>query len=156
MTDQAEVPPLDDLDGIFTLPESVDDPALRQMYEVLVIRLRRDLHEALVKAPSTIQLLVAERTAMNYILIKNAERHAIGSTGGFAHFTAAKEFNAFWMSLAETLNKMMRSGDAAYREALLVKVGQTISTVLQEAIPDETQRKVWRERIGADLASVGF
>jgi hypothetical protein len=152
VTDQP-LAPLDDMDAAFELPTSISNERLRQLHEVLVARLRRELHDALGQVPSTIQLLVAERTAFNYILIKDKETHAVGDPGGFAHMTAAKEFNAFWLSLADALNKMMLSAKAEFRDNMLRTIGKTINEVLASAIHDPAERAELRDRIATSLAA---
>lgn len=156
MTDSLPIEPLDELDGLFALPDSFDDAELRRAYEVLVVKLRRELQAALAKSPTTLQLLVCERTALNYILIKKKDKVGVGPLHGWRHMTEVKEFNAFWMGLAETLNKMMIAGQADYRDSLLAQVGSAVNGVLKELVPDDQERAAMRSRIGAELASVGL
>ena len=59
------------LDGAFYLPEHIEDTNLRQLYEVLVSRMRR---EAATLPMNTVQQLLIERIAYNYIVMREKER----------------------------------------------------------------------------------
>lgn len=151
------IPPLDDIDAIFELPDVIDDAQLRTVYESLVVRLRRELQVALAKPPSTIQLLITERAAFNYVLMKQKDKKGVGNqVTGWAHMTAVKEFNAFWLNLAESLNKMMQAGQTEYREALIAQVGTVVNGVLRDEVPDENTRKVLRSRLASELMALGL
>lgn len=154
----APLPPLDDLDVIFVLPESVGDEDLRTMYEIVVNRLRRDLVAHLASPPNTLQLLVCERVSYNYVLIKQKERMRVGDLagGGFRHMTEVKEYNAFWLTLAETLSRMMKAGNQEYRDNLLRSVARVISEVLSEVVTDPVALAAARSRVSAELANAGL
>lgn len=157
MADTA-IEPLDDLDTVFELSASIADQKFRDMYEILVVRMRRDLISALGRPPSTLQALVCERTAFNYVLLKQKSAQPVGDTahGGFRHMTEVKEFNAFWIGLAEQLNKMMQQADSAYRASLLASVGAIIRDTLAELIPDKVEQRVATDRLNLALASAGL
>lgn len=104
------------LDGAFELTELVTDQRLRDLYEVIVARLRR---EAANLPMNTIQQLLIERIAANYILMKARERLPIGDAQGFSHTTAVKDFNTFWLSMTKEFNSTLyRSGVNDHEETI--------------------------------------
>ncbi len=116
------------LDVVFTLPDAIDDPKLREMYEIIVARLR---HEAQHCEMTTVQQLLIERIAYNYVVLR---WHEMNNT--FSHTTAQKEFNSFWLSMTQEFNKQLRATDADFRKALLAQVAEVIKTTLDEVAPD--------------------
>lgn len=126
------------------------------MYEVLVARMRRDLVTSLARQPTTLQTLVCERTAFNYVMLKQKESLAVGAVGGFRHMTEVKEFNAFWMGLAEQLNKMMQAGNSEYRDNLLRSVGSVLASVIAELVPDPAARRLAIDQANLALAAAGL
>ncbi len=116
------------LDVVFTLPDTIDDPRLREMYEIIVTRLR---HEAANCEMTTVQQLLIERIAYNYVVLRWHE-----SNNTFSHTTAQKEFNSFWLSMTQEFNKQLRATDTEFRRALLAQVAEVIKTTLDEYAPD--------------------
>lgn len=130
-----EEPSVDDyapLDSIFVLPDNIDDPDLRMAYEVIVARMRR---EAAHCAVSTVQQLLIERIAYNYIVLRWNE-----ARDSFAHTTAQKEFNSFWLSMTQEFNRTLRSTDQEYRSALLRQIADVISETLAAEDQEVTAR----------------
>src|SRR5690349_10250926 len=109
---------LEDLDAAFELPDIVDDPKMRALYEVLVARMRE---EARHLPMNTVQQLLIERIATNYIVLRCKER---GELGGFAHTSVQKDYNTFWLTMTAEFNRMLGKGDvgAGDRKALLKEV----------------------------------
>lgn len=116
------------LDVVFTLPDAIDDPRLREMYEIIVARLRREAEHAEM---TTVQQLLIERIAYNYVVLR---WHEANST--FSHTTAQKEFNSFWLSMTQEFNKQLRSTDSEFRRALLAQVAEVIKDTLQQYAPE--------------------
>lgn len=92
---------LDDLDYAFELTDTVTDEKLRQLYEVIVHRMRE---EARHLPMGTVQQLLIERIAANYIILRSKER---GELGGFQHAGAQKDYNSFWLSMTAEFNRML-------------------------------------------------
>ncbi len=122
---------LRDLDAAFELPDVITDPKLRGLYEVLVARLR---DEARHLPMNTVQQLLIERIAYNYIVLRSKER---GELGGFQQSSAQKDYNSFWLSMTAEFNRLLGKTEAPMagneRKALLKDVQkliiETISTV---------------------------
>ncbi len=107
---------LDELDAAFELPDVIDDPKLRELYEVLVHRMRE---EARHLPMNTVQQLLIERIATNYIVLRYKER---GELGGFGSTSVQKDFNTFWLSMTQEFNRMLGKVEplqGADRKALL-------------------------------------
>ncbi len=128
---------LDDLDAAFELPDIVDDPKLRGLYEVLVHRMRT---EAKHLPMNTIQQLLIERIAYNYIVLRSKER---GELGGFNSASIQKDFNTFWLSMTQEFNRMlgktepMNSGE---KKALLREIQQLIVSTVSQTVVDAKTR----------------
>lgn len=125
------------LDGAFYLPDHIEDTNLRELYEVLVIRMRR---EASGLPMNTVQQLMIERIAYNYVVMREKER---GALGGFGTTTMQKDFNTFWLSMTQEFNRMLVKSETLNiheRKALLREVQQLILRSVNEAVSDPRQR----------------
>lgn len=123
-------PDLDDyapLDSIFVLPDNIDDENLRLAYEIIVARMRREASHC---AMSTVQQLLIERIAYNYVVLRWNE-----ARDSFAHTTAQKEFNSFWLSMTQEFNRTLRVTDQEYKSALLGQIAEVISETM--AVEDQ-------------------
>lgn len=118
---------LEDLDGAFELTPLIQDSNLRGLYEVLVARLRS---EAAHVPMNTIQQLLIERIAANYIMLKARESVPIGQAGGFEHGTALKDFNTFWLRMTAEFNSQLHRSGFSDHEATLRKVRDIIVSEL--------------------------
>lgn len=128
---------LDDLDAAFELPEHVEDEKLRHLYEVLVHRMR---DEAKNLPMNTVQQLLIERIAYNYIVLRAKER---GELGGFAHANVQKDFNAFWLSMTQEFNRMLGKTEAMNgneRKAMLREIQQIIVNTVSASVNDPKTR----------------
>ena len=128
---------LDDLDAAFELPEHVEDEKLRHLYEVLVHRMR---DEAKNLPMNTVQQLLIERIAYNYIVLRAKER---GELGGFAHANVQKDFNAFWLSMTQEFNRMLGKTVAMNgneRKAMLREIQQIIVNTVSASVNDPKTR----------------
>jgi len=129
---------ISDLDGIFDLPEAITkDPKLVEAYNVIVNRLKRESQHVKM---NTVQLLLIERIANNYIGLKSKERHAIGDVGGFAHTTAQKDFNTFWLGMTQQFQRSLEKSVGGEREAALVEALSIIRGVLAKESPQVRNR----------------
>lgn len=125
-----QTPDLDDyaaLDEIFVLPDNIDDPDLRVAYELIVARMRKEASHC---AMSTVQQLLIERIAYNYVVLRWNE-----ARDSFAHTTAQKEFNSFWLSMTQEFNRTLRVTDQEYKTALLGQIAEVISETM--AVEDQ-------------------
>jgi hypothetical protein len=135
-----------DLDAAFTLPDVIEDQALRGLYEVLVARMR---DEASHLPMSTVQQLLIERIAYNYIVLRWYEMRQM-----FAHTTAQKDFNTFWLSMTQEFNRQLRAQDDAARNALLKQIFAIISDTLSGEDSEVSDRL--STRFSQALAEQGF
>jgi hypothetical protein len=120
--------PLDALDAAFNLPDEVcDDPGLRQLYEVIVHRMRR---EAQYLPMNTVQQLLIERIAFNYVVLRMREGQPVGSADGFAHATVQKDYNTFWLSMTREFNSLLERADKGNRDAILAEVRDLVLATL--------------------------
>lgn len=128
---------LEDLDAAFELSETVTDPKLRGLYEVLVYRMRE---EAKHLPMNTIQQLLIERIAYNYIVLRSKER---GELGGFNTASIQKDFNTFWLSMTQEFNRMLGKTEpmsAVEKKALLKEIQQLIVSTVSSSVPDAKTR----------------
>lgn len=128
---------LEDLDAAFELPEIIEDPKLRGLYEVLVHRMR---DEAQHIPMNTIQQLLIERIAYNYIVLRSKER---GELGGFNTASIQKDFNTFWLDMTREFNRMLGKGEAmntGEKKALLKEIQQVIVQTVSKTVADAKTR----------------
>jgi hypothetical protein len=125
------------LDGAFYLPDAIDDTRLRDLYEVLIARMR---HEAKDLPMNTVQQLLIERIAYNYIILRVKET---GDLGGFATTAAQKDFNTFWLSMTQEFNRMLSKAETMTgneRKTMLREVQRLIVTSVNQAVTDPRTR----------------
>lgn len=134
---------LEDLDAAFELPDIVQDEKLRALYEVLVHRMRE---EARHLPMNTVQQLLIERIAYNYIVLRSKEK---GELGGFSHSGVQKDYNTFWLSMTAEFNRLMGKSEplsGLERKALLKEIQQiitsTLSTVQDKRVRAELLEKM--------------
>jgi hypothetical protein len=125
------------LDGAFYLPDHIDNPPLRELYEVIVARMR---NEAKDLPMNTVQQLLIERIAYNYVVMREKER---GALGGFNTTAVQKDFNTFWLSMTQEFNRMLVKSEALTgheRKELLREIQQVIFRSVNEAVSDPRTR----------------
>lgn len=143
---------LDTLDGAFELPEEINDPKLRELYEVLVFRMRA---EARHLPMNTVQQLLIERIAYNYIVLRSKER---GALGGFSNSNIQKDFNTFWLTMTQEFNRMLGKTDpmsSTERKALMREMQEIIMSTVS-AVNDPKIRSELLERMAAAFESAGI
>ncbi len=142
---------LDDLDAAFDLPETVvADAKLRGLYEVLVARLRTEARDLPM---NTVQQLLIERIATNYIVLKSREA---GGAGGFTTAAAQKDFNTFWLSMTSEFNRLLSKVDQrGERAAWMREVHGVIVNALSSTISDPRVRREVLERMATDMERAG-
>lgn len=127
----------EDLDAAFTLPELVEDARLRSLYEVLVQRMRKEAEQLPM---NTVQQLLIERIAYNYIIMRAREN---GDFGGTGTPSAQKEFNAFWLSMTQEFNRMLSKAEQIgghERKNLLREIQQIILQTVNSSVNDPKTR----------------
>ncbi len=125
------------LDGAFFLPDHIEDPALRDLYEVLVAKMRREAKDLPM---NTVQQLLIERIAYNYIVMRLKEG---GELGGFNTTAMQKDFNTFWLSMTQEFNRMLTKTETLNgneRKQLLREVQQLILQTVNASVTDPKTR----------------
>lgn len=143
---------LESLDAAFELPDIVIDPKLRMLYEVLVHRMRKEAEHLPM---STVQMLLIERIAFNYVVLRSKER---GELGGFNNSSIQKDYNTFWLSMTSEFNRMLGKVEGigtADRKAVLKDVQQIIMGVLG-TINDTRLRTELMEKMAAAFDARGI
>jgi hypothetical protein len=110
---------IDALDSFFELPAWVTDQAMRNGYETVVARMRR---ECMHVPMNTVQQLLIERIAFNYILLKHKESAPLGTDDGFSSPEAIKDFNTFWLKMTAEFNNLLVKFRPSDKEAIMSQV----------------------------------
>jgi hypothetical protein len=139
------------LDKAFTLPEWVTTPALREVYEVIVVRMR---NEAKHIPMNTVQQLLIERIAMNYIVMKFRESRPLGDDQGFQHAGVIKDWNTFWLASTKEFTDLLVKFKPSDKEAVLAQVRDVIMTELQSL--DSELRGSLVKKFSAGFERVGL
>lgn len=149
------LPPLDDLDRAFCCPKIVTDLSLRALYEVLVIKMRK---EASHLSMTTVQLLLIERIAANYVIMRHLEdaTEVDGDIVGFKDAKEQKDFNTFWLSMTTEFNRHLRATDTDSKEQIVRALATVVLRVLDEQVTDEVQKDSLRNTLANELEEAGF
>jgi hypothetical protein len=118
---------LNSLDDAFTLPEWVTaDTRLRRLYEVIVDRMRRESEGVPM---NTIQTLLMERIALNYIVMKAREEGTLGTLSA----AATKDHQSWWLAMTAQFNKQLnKATEQEFKEKILREVTNVIISVLSK------------------------
>lgn len=136
----------DDLAEAFVLPEYIaQDERLSALHASVVTRLRR---EASGLPMNTVQHLLLERIAYNYVVIKHKE-----ANNGFARANEQKDFNTFWLSMTQEFNKLLMANQDKLREALLLEITSIVNDALSE-ISDPDERRSVRRNLATSFAAI--
>jgi hypothetical protein len=136
-----DIAPPDDLARAFVLPQWVrDDLELVVLYDNIVTRLRR---EAAGLPMNTVQQLLLERIAFNYIALKHKE-----ANNGFARASEQKDFNAWLLSMMQEFNKLLMANQDKLRDAMMLEIQKVLSEGLSLIRNDEDRRNVRRHLAG--------
>lgn len=142
----------DELDIAFQLPTNITDPDLRALYDVLVRRMRKEVAHLPMQ---TVQLLLIERIAYNYIIMRHKEAAESVAEGAFTHATQQKEFNMFWLAMTQELNKQMRTTDAEFKAQVMKTMASAVVGVLRD-IDDPVLQAKLRIKIADELERTGL
>lgn len=119
------------------------DDALKLVYAEVVRRLREDLRDW--GSPSTLQYMLAERTAALYIRMRQKE----GDPDGFDNDRAYKETMQLWVQMASQLGaKRSEVNPDEIRQAVLKEVAKAITKVTRD-MPADLGRTVRAQLIDA-------
>ena len=137
-----DIAPPDELARAFVLPQWVrDDLELVVLYDTIVQRLRR---EAAGLPMNTVQQLLLERIAFNYIVLKHKEAH-----NGFARANEQKDFNTWWLSMTQEFNKLLMANQDKLRDAMMLEIQKVLSEGIGLIRNEEDRRNVRRHLAGA-------
>lgn len=142
---------LDALDDAYELPDTFDDPKLRQLYEVLIARMRKEAEDLPM---NTVQQLLIERIAFNYIVLRAREK---GDMGGFGTAAGQKEFNVFWLSMTQEFNRMLTKTETMSgtdRKQLLRAVQGLILNTVNASVNDPKTRSDLLSNMAAAFENV--
>jgi hypothetical protein len=117
----------DALDSLFTLPDWITNQALREAYEVMVARMR---HEAANVSMNTVQQLLMERLAFNYVVLRTREDLPLGDLQGFQDARSQRDFNTFWLSTTKEFNDLLAKNIQPNRDGVLLHVQRIVADVL--------------------------
>jgi len=143
---------LEELDGAFELPANVSDPKMRELYEVLVAKMRADARHLPM---NTVQQLLIERICYNYIVLRSKEA---GELGGFGSASVQKDYNTFWLSMTSEFNKLLGKVEplsGADKKAFLREMQQIIVNTVS-TVPDPKTRSGLLERFAAAFEHAGI
>lgn len=140
------------LDKAFTLPEWITDADLREIFEVIVVRMRREAEHIPM---NTVQQLLIERIAMNYIVMKFREQMPLGDTQGYQHAGVIKDWNTFWLASTREFTDLLVKFKPSDKEAVLSQVQAALSEVLG-TIEDSALRNDLLQRFVKTFERVGL
>ncbi len=130
------------LDRAFTLPATVTDTKLRELYEYLRARLREEAEGAEL---SVMQILQGERSIGLYVRGRQAEAAEYGSPGGFAHLSQEKDYWSAWDSAASRFTDLVRKykpkaaegmSEEQVRDVVMAVLGEVGDPELRLALQD--------------------
>lgn len=132
---------------IFTLPEVLSEhPQLRMMYDDIIARLRS---EANGLPMNTVQLLLLERIAFYYVVMKFSELN-----GGVSPLVV-KDMIKHWQSMTTEFNRQLAAGHEKLRDALLLSVYEVVNKAVSEVADPEIKASL-RQRLSGDFAEMGL
>lgn len=136
------------LEAAFALPRELftGHPDLVDLYEELIANLRT---EAFGIPMTSMQVILIERIATKYVLIKYRERE------GWIGVNAEKDSNAQWLDLVKEWNKLLAQGHEQMRERLLEQVEKITSDGVK-LIPDAETRQKVRSFYQEQFAKMGY
>lgn len=142
--------------NLYSLPKVVAEDSrcadLVELFNVLVVRLQAECAHLPL---STLQFLLLERIASNYILLRYRELIPVGEAGGYSNTKYEKEANTFWLAMTREFNDQLRAYKKGDRESVLAEVRDVIVTTLSE-IPDAGTRTDLMTRFTVAFDSLGI
>jgi hypothetical protein len=141
---------LDSLDSAFTLPEQItSNPVLQNLYEVIVSRMRRESEGVPM---NTIQTLLMERIALNYITMKAREQGLLEPLSA----AAQKDHQTWWLAMTAQFNKQLnKATEQEYKDKILREVLNVIVSVLSK-VEDPKLKKQLKDDLMAGFEAAGI
>lgn len=139
------------LDKAFTLPDWLENDDLRQVYEVIVARMRREANHIPM---NTVQQLLIERIALNYIVLKFRESRPLGDEQGFQHAGVIKEWNTFWLASTKEFTDLLVKFRPSDKDSILAQVrdcmGEVLGTIADTELRNDLVQRFVKtfERVG--------
>jgi hypothetical protein len=139
MTDsRLDAPPADGLETAFSLPPHIAaDPVMVDLHREIITRFRR---ESSGLPMNTVQTLLLERIAANYVTLKWKELN-----GEFVRANEQKDYNTFWLMMTQEFNKQLQTNQDALRTKMLTDIIKVVEEVIED-IPDKAIRQQARPR----------
>lgn len=141
---------LDSLDAAFTLPpEITNDARLQRLYEVIVSRMRRESEGVPM---NTIQTLLMERIALNYIVMKAREQGLLNPLSA----AMQKDHQTWWLAMTAQFNKQLnKATEMEVKEKILREVTNVIVNVLSK-VPDPKLKQQLKSDLMAGFEAAGI
>lgn len=136
------------LDQVFSLPSKMTEefPQLAEIHDEIVLRFKSEAHGMPM---NTVQTLLLERIAYNYVFLKY--RELTGDVAG----KDQKDFNSFWLSMTQEFNRLLSVNEAERREQLMSDVVDVFNEAIA-LIQDKEVRQAVQQSVGAGLAKKGL
>jgi hypothetical protein len=129
---------VDSLDPLFGLPSWVDDPVLRDQYEIIVARLRREIEHVPL---STLQQLRIERITFNYIVLKYREAHA---DTGFEFADQLKDWSTYWAAITREFDLVLKAWKPRDQDAIMAVVKALVTEIVSTVDNSEVRNDLVR------------
>jgi hypothetical protein len=132
-------PPLDNLEDIFDLPESLrGNEQLERWHREIVLRLRRESQGLPMK---TVQTLLLQQIASHYVQIRHIESLLPDFADMDARQIALYEKNrrdqsTFWISMTQEFNRLLEK----HQDKLMNKVLADVQEILKDGLPMITNK----------------
>lgn len=139
----------DQLAGIFSLPENTPQDYI-QFYQEIVDRMRA---EASGFPMNTVQILLIERIAYNYVVLRMKEN---GFMAPFARANEQKDFNTFWLTMTQEFNRVLSSGQDKVREKLFKDIVDVIKKVVRTTVEDPILRDRLLKEFSDEFKVIGL
>lgn len=141
---------LDSLDDAFVLPASVaENTRLLRLYEVIVSRMRAESEGVPM---NTIQTLLMERIAYNYIVMKAREQGILDQLSA----AQQKDLQTWWLAMTAQFNKQLnKATEQEYKEKILREVTNVIVAVLSK-VPDPKLKAQLKQDLMAGFEAAGI
>lgn len=138
----------DALDKAFKLPDHIVDeyPQLGPIHDEIVLRLK---DEARGMPMNTVQTLLLERIAYNYVFLKYRELK--GDIGG----KDQKDFNSFWLSMTQEFNRLLGVNEAERRDKMMDDVVEVFNEAVA-LIQDKQVRQSVQQSMSTGLSKKGL
>lgn len=139
------------MDAAFDLTPRVTDSRLRDLYQVIVVRMLREAEHLPV---NTAQRLIVDRIATGFVMAKQFEARRLGDNQGFSNVSMLKDFNAHWLAMTTEFNKQIQLAKPSDREMVRRMVKDAVEVTFKEAlrdalVPQDKAQELLRRLVGA-------